>query len=114
MKLFILIRREPDETHADFMRWWSDTHAPLAQQMPGLLSYILHEVTHGFERDVDWDGIAELEFASDEDATRAFASPEGKAVIEDAAGRRGARLMLSTRVLRVVIEPTAAHSSAAH
>jgi uncharacterized protein (TIGR02118 family) len=105
MKLFILIRRDPAETHEEFMHWWSYRHAPLASKLPGLLSYILHEVTHGFERDVEWDGVAELEFGSVEDATTAFESPEGIALMADAAGRRGARVMLSTQVLRVVVEP---------
>ena len=111
MKLFILIRREPAETHDEFMHWWSDTHAKLSQSMPGLLSYVLLEVTRGFDRETEWDGVAELEFSSEEDATRAFESPEGAAVMADAVGRRGARLMLSTRVLRVVVGPVQTDSS---
>ena len=104
MRLFILIRRDPDETHDQFMGWWSDRHAELAQAMPGLRRYVLHEVTGGFERDVDWDGIAEMEFSSADDARAAFSSPEGQATFADTVGRRGARLMMNTDVLRVVRE----------
>jgi len=104
MRLFILIRRDPDETHEAFMTWWSERHAELAREMPGLGRYVLHEVVEGFERELDWDGIAEMEFDSADAARAAFASPEGRATVADTAGRGGARLIMSTDILRVIRE----------
>lgn len=104
MKLFILIRRDPDETHDEFMDWWAGDHAELASKMPGLGYYALHEVVGGMGREPEWDGIAELTFESSEAARAAFASPEGRATVEhaNAGGRGGARRMMETSLLRVV------------
>ena len=104
MRLFILIKRDPRETAEEFLRWWSDHHANLAKEMPGLKRYVLHEVKGGFEKDTDWDGLAELEFASIEAARAAFKSEAGLRLLDDAKHKRGARLMLSTEYLRVVRE----------
>lgn len=103
IRLFILIRRDPRETHQEFMHWWSNRHAKLAAQMPGLRRYVLHEVTSGFEKDLEWDGLAELHFDSVEASRAAFKSEEGRRTLEDAKGRGGARLMLLTRHLDVLI-----------
>ena len=105
MRLFILIRRDPKETQQEFLTWWSDHHAELAKVMPGLKRYVLHEVKGGFEKPVDWDGIAEMEFESSDAARAAFLQSEaGMRTLEDAKGKRGARLMLVTDLLRVVRE----------
>lgn len=104
MRLFILIRRDPSETHEEFMQWWAGDHADLAVAMPGLGRYVLHEVTGGFEHGVEWDGLAELEFESADAAKAAFAAPEGLETLAHASGRRGARLMLLTETLRVARE----------
>lgn len=104
MRLFILIRRDPGDTQSEFLDWWSHRHAELARVMPGLGRYVLHEVTGGFEKDLDWHGLAELEFDSPEAAAAAFASPEGELLLQDAGTKRGARLMLNTETLRVVRE----------
>ena len=102
LRLFIVIRRDPGETHADFLEWWSDHHAEIAKDMPGLRRYVLHDVREGFEKDLQWDGLAELEFESVDAARAAFASDAGRRSLEDTKGRGGARLMLSTDILRVV------------
>jgi uncharacterized protein (TIGR02118 family) len=88
----------------EFMAWWSDEHAELAQKMPGPGYYALHEVEGGMGRDPEWDGVAELTFIPAEVARAAFASPEGVATLEHANGRRGARQMLETSLLRLVEE----------
>jgi len=103
IRLFILIRRDPKETHEEFLQWWSNRHAKLAARMPGLRRYVLHEVTSGFEKDLDWDGLAELHFDSVEASKAAFRSAEGLLTLEDAKGRGGARVMLLTRHLSVEI-----------
>jgi len=104
MKLFILIRRDPDESHDQFMDWWAGDHAELASKMPGLGYYALHEVTGGMGREAEWDGIAELTFESTDAAIAAFDSAEGRATIAhaNADGRGGARRMMETNLLRVV------------
>jgi uncharacterized protein (TIGR02118 family) len=104
MRLFILIRRDPSESHREFLDWWSGTHAELARHMPGLRRYVLHDVVKGFEKDVEWDGLAELEFDSEDSARAAFGSEAGAETMKDAMTKRGARLMLTTDTLRVVRE----------
>jgi len=104
MRLFILIKRDPRETREEFETWWKSHHAELAKDMPGLKRYVLHQILGGFEKETDWDGIAELEFDSVEAARAAFGSEPGVRTLEDTKGRRGARLMLSTEHLRVVRE----------
>lgn len=103
IRLFILIRRDPEETHEEFLHWWSDRHAKLAAKMPALRRYVLHEVTTGFEKTLDWDGLAELHFDTVEASKAAFKSEEGRLTLEDAKGRGGARVMLLTRHLSVEI-----------
>lgn len=105
MTVYILVRRDPREKPEEFEHWWRTRHAPLAARMPGLTRYALHRAT-GFEKQVDWDGVAELQFDSEETARAAFGSDEGRAVMLDAAadGRGGARLMLLTSPIEVVIE----------
>jgi len=105
MRLFILIKRDPRESREEFEDWWSSHHAELAKDMPGLKRYVLHKVLGGFEKETDWDGIAELEYESEAAARASFASEIGyRTLVEDTKGRRGARLMLSTEHLRVVRE----------
>jgi uncharacterized protein (TIGR02118 family) len=104
MRLFILIRRDPGDSQREFLDWWSERHAELAKVLPGLGRYVLHQVVGGFEGDVDWHGVAEMEFDSLEAAKAAFASPAGRELLDDGATKRGARLMLNTEILRVVRE----------
>ncbi|WP_313404946.1 EthD family reductase [Aeromicrobium sp.] len=104
MKLFILIRRDPAETHDEFMDWWAGDHAELASRMPGLGYYALHEIVGSMGRVPEWDGIAELTFESSDAARAAFDSPEGRATLDHATAgdRKGARRMMETTLMRVV------------
>lgn len=104
MRLFINIVRDPRWTQEEFLDWWSNQHAELAKLLPGIGRYVLHEVTGGFEKDVPYHGLAELEFESLEAARSAFASPEGKALLDDAVGVRGSRMIMVTEQYRVVRE----------
>lgn len=107
MTIYILVRRDPREEPTEFEQWWRTQHATLAARMPGLRRYVLHRAS-GFEKPVDWDGVAELCFDSEAAARAAFASEEGRAVMRDAAAgdRGGARLMLLTSPLDVVVQGT--------
>src|SRR4030095_6788393 len=86
----MLVRRE-DLTHAQFVKHWLDTHAPVAQAVPGrrrsVQSHIIEERTRP---DIpampgEVDGIAELWFDDRESMTRAMATPEAKALHADGA-----------------------------
>lgn len=67
-------------------RWYWDEHVPLAKKMPGQLRYVVRRTLDtaagsGFE----WQ--AEQTFPSRKALEAAVASPEGRAVADDATGR---------------------------
>lgn len=67
IKTLTFMARKPGTTHAEFMRYWLDVHAPMALRVPGMRGMICNEVTlvstasahlPGGPR-IDIDGIAE-------------------------------------------------------
>lgn len=90
VKLICPLRRRPDLTHERFVAHWLGTHVPLAKRHhPGLVGYVTNVVDAKLSpRGEDWDGIAELWFASAEDATaRMWDSPEGERIVRDDIGK---------------------------
>lgn len=77
---------QPDDPAA-FDKYYSETHIPLAKQLPGLLRYT---VSRGL-RDKQYYLVAELDFESQEAVGAAFGSEIGKQTAADvenfAAGR---------------------------
>jgi len=67
VKTLTFMVRKPGMTHAEFMRYWLDVHAPMALQVPGMRGMICNEVTtasHGRLEipsgpQVTIDGVAE-------------------------------------------------------
>ena len=97
--LIALLKRKPEQSHAEFVDHWLNVHGPMAQQVPEVTGLILNEVTSQAERhDIPpltgfgtIDGIAQS-FRDDMDAPP---SPErerwyadGKASIGEAIGYR--------------------------
>lgn len=83
VKLVALLRRRPDLSHDDFLRYWRERHAPLLLGLPDFMRYLKRYV-HGrpvgsFAADASggepFDGSAEMVFESLEDLGRAFALP---------------------------------------
>lgn len=80
----ILFRNEMtlEEQH----RWWLEEHAPLARQMPGLLSYTINlAATDESGGDPAIAGTDYLEFADTEAAMAAYRSTEWQAAREHTA-----------------------------
>jgi uncharacterized protein (TIGR02118 family) len=73
---------QPDDPGA-FDDYYRDTHAPLASELPGLISF---SVGHPQPMDPSQPGpylVAELDFESEQAMGAAFASNEGKAAAAD-------------------------------
>jgi uncharacterized protein (TIGR02118 family) len=91
VKLVCPLVRRPDLTHEQFVAHWLERHAPLARRHhPGLTRYVTNVVDEGLSPDAPpLDGIAELSFATAEDAgaARMFDSPEGERIVRDDIGR---------------------------
>jgi uncharacterized protein (TIGR02118 family) len=69
---------------AAFARHWSEVHAPLARRHhPGLCRYVQHVIDRPLtDEPDDFDGIAELGFATMDDLRhRMYDSDEGRAIV---------------------------------
>lgn len=83
-----LTRRKPGLTLEEFTEHYLTTHYEFALRVPGLVSYRQQPVRHDGaplmeESAPSYDAVSEYSFASDEDARKAFASPEWAALNED-------------------------------
>jgi uncharacterized protein (TIGR02118 family) len=91
IKTIGLLARKPDWTHAQFMKHWMETHAPLAHAVPGLRRYVQNHISDERTRadipatDVAIDGVAELWFDDQAALEAAAKTPEMKALHADGA-----------------------------
>ncbi len=87
VKLVSGIKRKPDMTHEQFVEHWLGSHVPLAlKQGDGLAHYVTNVVDSRLsEAGEDFDGIAEIGFASQDDMRmQLFGDPDrSKVVAED-------------------------------
>jgi len=84
VKMFCPLRRRADLTHAQFVRHWLTVHVPLAlEHHPHMVRYVTNVVDQRLTNPgPDWDGFAEISFASAADAReRLFASPEAEKIV---------------------------------
>jgi uncharacterized protein (TIGR02118 family) len=84
VKLVCPIRRPPGMSHAELVDHWLLRHVPLAlKHHTGLSKYVTNVVDQRLSDDgPDWDGIAELHFASQRDFEDGmFDSPDGERII---------------------------------
>jgi len=89
MKAIILLTRKEGATHADFVDWWLNRHAPLARQLPRLRKAVFNVVDQ--PGDGQPDGVSELWFDSIDDFTTAYDSEIGKAVVADSIANVSSR-----------------------
>ena len=82
-KMIILLAKKPTMNDEEFVKYWLETHAPLARKMPGLRKYVVTAVQRPPNKEPDYHGIVELWFDDKESMRRAFASPEGQATEQD-------------------------------
>lgn len=90
VKLICPVRRRDGMSHGQFVEHWLTRHVPLAiEHHPQLTRYVTNVVDQRLSDTAeDWDGFAELHFASLEDATqRMFPSPESERIIRDDIAR---------------------------
>ena len=82
VSLFALYRQPQDE--ARFMTHYQDVHAPLARQLPGLISLEWgKEVSLGASQGESWFMVAEMRFSDRGAMDQALQSPQGKAAAAD-------------------------------
>lgn len=88
VKTIALLGRKPGMSFEQFSTYWRDTHAPLASKIPGVTRYvqrhIVPEAGNG-EPDNDFgiDGIAILEYESQEAMEQGWATEAGQAALAD-------------------------------
>ena len=84
VKVVVLLPRRSDMSRDDFERHMRETHLPLVAKFPGVRRLVVNWVLpdpNGPEP--AFDAVAEDWFDDAQAMGAAFASPEGKAVIED-------------------------------
>src|SRR5262249_44032712 len=84
IKMMCPVRRKEGMSHAEFVDHWLGRHVPLAlKHHPGMSRYVTNVVDQRLSpTGEDWDGFAELHFASADDMSRGlFDSPDGEAEI---------------------------------
>jgi uncharacterized protein (TIGR02118 family) len=91
IKVLALLTRQPELTHAQFVKHWLEVHGPLAHAVPGVRRYVQSHIVGTRTRpdipetDVEVDGIAELWYDDEAAMQRAVASPEMKRLTDDGA-----------------------------
>jgi uncharacterized protein (TIGR02118 family) len=76
VKGIFTVKRLPEMTLAEFRRYWSEVHAPLAIKLPGLRRYVQGEVIDEAYAIAEprWDGVAQLWFDDPDSVRRCFES----------------------------------------
>lgn len=100
-KVMIGLTRRDDMTHQDFVRWWTDEHAPMARTLPGVRR-IRFNVIDDQAADCPFDGIAELWFDSEQAMVDAYASATGQAVAADSMAHVSARVRMPAHEVDVL------------
>ncbi|HEX2174019.1 MAG TPA: EthD family reductase [Dehalococcoidia bacterium] len=110
-KLMVPILRRPDLTHDEMIRYWRDTHAPIALGLPGLRRYVQSRAVVRPGREPRVDGFAEVWF-DDEDTLRAAVRGEvGARLLADeanlvAGGRTYGAVVKEVMMLAGGVQPT--------
>ena len=84
VKIIALIKRKPEMSREEFLRYWQGTHASYIRALPGIKRYQQNHVRdHGLHW--LWDGAAEVWFDSVADVAKAFEGPAADAMRQDEA-----------------------------
>jgi len=83
--VFYFVRRRPDLSAGEFARRYREGHAPLARvHHPGIRRYVQNFVVGSSAGAPEWDAIAQLHFASEQELRERFYRDAGsRAVIAD-------------------------------
>ena len=82
-KIMVLLKKRPEFSDEEFVRYWLGTHVLLAKKMPGLRRYVVNVVRRPPNREADYHGVVELWFDDVASMKKAFTSPEGVATQKD-------------------------------
>ena len=86
IKVIVLVPRRHDMSPEDFERHLRETHQPLLVKLPGLRRLVVNRVLPDPNGPApDHEVVGEDWFDDPQAMQAAFASPEGKAVIDDTA-----------------------------
>lgn len=88
MVKLIAIYKKPEDLEA-FDRHYNEVHAPLAAQMPGLVSLEVNKIYGAPGGESNLHLVAEMLFETKEALQAALASPEGRAAGKDLMGFAG-------------------------
>ena len=81
--LYVMFKKEGTDRE-EFRRYWRDTHAPMAKQIPGISGYVQnHALPDPEGNEPPYDGFAELYLDDQEAMEEALATQEGEAVVGD-------------------------------
>lgn len=106
VKMVSFVRRAEGLTHEQFVRHWTEIHAPLARRHhPGLADYTQNVVRRAFTPGGEQvDGIAELRFANRADfEERFYDSDAGRAAIREDVARFIAAPSRQAALMREVV-----------
>lgn len=86
IKVIAVLYKRPDVSRQEFVRYWREVHAPMAQRMEGIRRYVIDPTLEAFAMgEPPFDGVAELWFDDAAAARAAFASAVGVATTQDVA-----------------------------
>jgi len=86
IKVVAVLYKRADMSREEFVRYWREVHAPLAEGMKGVRRYVINPTLEAFAMgEPSLDGVAELWFDDAGAARAAFASPVGVATTQDVA-----------------------------
>lgn len=80
-RLITSLKKREDQSHEEFVDHWMSEHVSLASQLPGLQRY--STVVPDKSEESRFDGVAILDFESQEALTAAFDSEEGERTVND-------------------------------
>ena len=86
VKIVVLLSRRPGMSREEFEWYWREQHLPLVAKLPGLRRLVANRVLPGpHDPAPAYDGVAEDWFDDLQAHDAALASPQGQAVLADAA-----------------------------
>ena len=86
IKVIAVLHKRPDMSREEFVRYWREVHAPLAEGMEGVRRYVINPTLEPFAPGAAaFDGVAELWFDDAVAARKGFGSTVGVAATQDLA-----------------------------
>jgi uncharacterized protein (TIGR02118 family) len=80
-----VLDEKPGMDRAEALRYWRETHGPIAAKVPGVRRYVQQHAVGALEGDPPYLGVASLSFDDQEAFAAAAASPEFQAALADVA-----------------------------